>query len=447
MILRDRTIPLAIGALALGAALQVRDGLYSPLAVALLGVAVIATIVAIACGNERSRFATPILFACLLMQLGLLLTDFPGSHHEPHTWRDYRTFLALIVVAISLLVVAVRAPRAAFFGFLAIYLTAGTWLLRKTHEPFMDVFVFQRDACAALMHGTNPYTMTYPDLYGADGSYVYGDGLSRDGRLLFGFPYMPLTLWWNLIGHVTVGDYRFGQLIAVAIAALLIAATRWSRVSILAATMLLFTPRGFFIIEQGWTEPLLVMLLAGTMFCAMRSPKLLPYAFGMLLASKQYAALLIPLVPLLTDWRNWRFHLKAIATACVVTLPLVFWNFSAFWDNAVVLQFRQPFRDDALSFAAALSRAGVPKLHTAIAVIAALAVAVFCARRANRSGNSFALGVAITALTFFSLNKQAFANYYVFVIASLCCAIATAAQSGTPRRAASALMIFPPDNR
>ncbi|MBC8108591.1 MAG: hypothetical protein H7Z14_18545 [Anaerolineae bacterium] len=424
-LLRDRTIPLAIAALALGTALQVNDGLYSPWAVALLGVAGVLASLAFWYTPERSRFTLPVLVAAISIQLGLLLADFPGSHHERHEWRDYGFFLALMLVAIAIVSRATRFHRSAFIALLAIYLLAGTWLVRITPTPYMDVFIFQRDACAALISGMNPYTITYPDLYGRDGAFVYGEGLARDGRLLFGFPYMPLTLWWNLLGYTIAGDYRFAQLIAVAVGAVMIAATTWSRVSVLAALILLFTPRGFFIVEQGWTEPVMVMLVAATVLCAVRFPHLLPYAFGFLLSSKQYMILLIPLAPLLVDWRDWRFHLKAIATACVVTLPLALANFSAFWNNVVILQFRQPFRDDALSFAAALSHLGLPKLFTAVPVVAALAVAILCARRMNRSPHSFAIAVAITFLTFFALNKQAFANYYFFVIASLCCAIAS----------------------
>ena len=435
---RDRTISLTSAALALGTALQVRDGLFNPIAVALLAVVVACAIGAFRCGIERSRFTLPILFGCVFLQLGLLLTKFPGSDQGPKYWRDYCPFLGMMIAAIAMAMAAVRWTRAAFIALFAIYLIAGTWLLRTTPTPFMDVFVFQRDACVAVTNGMNPYAITYPDLYGAKAANVYGEGLKADGRLLFGFPYMPLTLWWNFSGHVAVGDYRYANLIAVALAALMIAATNWSSGSILSATILLFTPRGFFIVEQGWTEPLMVVLLAMTVISVGRFPRVLPYVFGLLLASKQYMALLIPIIPLLTDWRDWRFHVKAVASACIVTLPLALWNLGAFWNNAVVLQFRQPFREDALSFAAALSRAGSPKLHTGVAIVAALGVAVFCASKLPRSAHSFALAVAITFLTFFALNKQAFANYYFFVIAALCCSIATAAQSGTPRGAASA---------
>ncbi|CAN5666341.1 hypothetical protein BH09PLA1_BH09PLA1_28990 [soil metagenome] len=432
-LLPDRSIPLSIAALALGVALQVNDGLFSPVAVALLGVALISTIAAIWCGSDRSTLTVPILFVCVFVQLGLLLTDFPGSHHEQHTWRDYRLFLALIVGCIAVVVLAIRWPRVAFVALLSIYVFAGVWLLRETPSPYMDVFIFQRDACAAVMTGTNPYTITYPDLYGGEGSFVYGAGLVRDGRVLFAFPYMPLTLWWNLLGHATAGDYRFAQLLAAAISAILIAATTWSRASVLAASILLFTPRGFFVVDQGWTEPLMVMLLAATVLCAIRYPRILPYALGLLLASKQYMIMLIPLAPLLFHWRDWRFSLKAIATACIVTAPLALWNISAFWDNAVVLQFRQPFRSDALSFAAALSRAGFPRFQTGVAVVAALAVAVASAAGMKRSARAFSLAVAVTFMSFFALNKQAFANYYFFVIGALCCAIATADQGGLRR--------------
>jgi hypothetical protein len=233
-------------------------------------------------------------------------------------------------------------------------------------------------------------------------------------------------------------DYRLANLLAMSWTGLCVAAMNNRRPSVLSAALLLFTPRGFFVVEQGWTEPLAIALLAQTVLSVRRFPALVPYFFGLLIASKQYMVLAIPLVPLLTDWRDWRFHVKALATAAIVTLPLALWDVRAFWDNVILLQFRQPFRDDALSFAAFAAHIGLPKLPTIFPLSVAIGVAVLCVKRLQRSAHGFALGFALTFLSFFALNKQAFANYYYLVIAALCCSIATAAQSGTARRAASA---------
>jgi hypothetical protein len=377
-LLRDRTVWLTLVVLALGAALHVRDGLYSPIAVALLFVAIV--------------FA----FAGLFVDSDVI---------DPFaaTRRTLQTIINLSLFA---------------------FLVGGALMLRSTPNPFMDVFVFQRDACAAMLNGTNPYTITYPNIYAGAGSFVYDPTLVCGDRLLFGFPYMPLTLWCDLLG-TGLGDYRYANLLAVAFAAASLGSARLTVRSVLAALLLLAMSRSFFILENGWTEPLSVALLAATGVAALRARPALPYLFGLLLASKQYMVLAIPLVALLVDWRDWRFHLKAIGTAAVVTLPLALWNFRAFWDNAVLLQFRQPFRDDALSFAALLARHGFPRLPTIVPVMLALTVSLICVRRLPRSPHSFALAVALTFLAFFAFNKQAFANYYFFVIAALCCAIAS----------------------
>jgi hypothetical protein len=49
-------------------------------------------------------------------------------------------------------------------------------------------------------------------------------------------------------------------------------------------------------------------------------------------------------------------------------------------------------------------------------------------RKLPRTPATFALTVAFTFLVFFAFNKQAFCNYYHFVIGALCCAIGAASE-------------------
>jgi hypothetical protein len=318
----------------------------------------------------------------------------------------------------------IRFGRPAFFSLVAIYLAAGGWLIRFTTAPRMDVYTFQHHACDAILHGVNPYSITYPNVNGTDGAWVYGPGLVKDNRLLFGFPYMPATLGWDVIGHALTGDYRWMQLAAVAIAAVLIASIGWTRVSMLAAAILLFTPRGFYIIEQGWTEPLVAMLLAATVAGALRGWRATPFLLGLLVAAKQYNVFVLALVPLLHARITPSFVVKMLATAAVVTLPLAAWDPRAFWHSAVALQFAQPFRTDSLSFAALCANLGIGQPPMWTALLAVAAVVAICLWRCERSPAGFAFAVTVTYLTFFALNKQAFANYYFYVIAGLCVTVA-----------------------
>ena len=81
--------------------------------------------------------------------------------------------------------------------------------------------------------------------------------------------------------------------------AVLVYAARPGTTSALSAFLLLFTPRVFFVLISGWTEPLLVLWLAAAVYCACRRPTLLPVALGLLLATKQYMVLALPLTVLL----------------------------------------------------------------------------------------------------------------------------------------------------
>src|SRR3954468_18618514 len=86
--------PLVLAAVTLGAALQVRDGLYSPLAVALLGATCASVVIAMLPARVLDeRWTDRLLWVGLLLQLALLCTGFPGSHHHPHTRVEYWPFL------------------------------------------------------------------------------------------------------------------------------------------------------------------------------------------------------------------------------------------------------------------------------------------------------------------------------------------------------------------
>jgi hypothetical protein len=186
------------------------------------------------------------------------------------------------------------------------------------------------------------------------------------------------------------------------------------------------------IAEMGWTEPFVVLTLAGTLFCACRFPRATPYALGLLLASKQYTVFIVPLAALLLvnpfRWRDYLiFILKAFLVAGVISLPLVLWDLKAFMWSAVQLQLIQPFRKDSISylawFAWVVSEPWAMRL-AGIAFIAAIAAVVVVLRRCPRSPQGFAAGMAIVYLAFLAVNKQAFCNYYFLVIAAFCSAVA-----------------------
>jgi hypothetical protein len=226
------------------------------------------------------------------------------------------------------------------------------------------------------------------------------------------------------------GDYRFAQLAAITLGAALIAYSRPGLMSFASAAILLLQPRGMYIVERGWSDPFVLLPLSGVVFCAARLPRAAPWIMGLFFASKQYvllsgcAALLVVGRPALLA--------RAVLAACAVTFPLVLWNVEAFWQSAVVLQFRQPFRWDSLSFVAAWMQGNrqLPGMALAVPFIAVGAASALVLWRCGKTPAGFAAGTALILFAFFAFNKQAFGNYYYVVIGAMCCAIAAGAAEG-----------------
>jgi hypothetical protein len=292
-------------------------------------------------------------------------------------------------------------------------------------HPFIDVHVWQIEAIRALLHGTNPYAITMPNIYGHD--LFYSSGMVVNGRVQIGYPYPPLTLFLSVPGYF-FGDHRYTELAAMTIAAALMVASRPGRLSAIVAAVFLLTPRIFFVLEEGWTDPLPVAMLCLVVFCAFRASKLLPYAFGLFLATKQYLILAAPLMVLLLprpfSWRQaLQFFLRAGAAAAVVTLPLMLLNVRAFFHDLIEFQALQPMRAESLSYLPIMAGKGMSTPQWLCFVMAAAALAL-CLWRTPRTPAGFAGSVALVFAIFFAFGKQAFCNYYFFVVGAICCAVA-----------------------
>jgi hypothetical protein len=361
------------------------------------------------------------------VQLALLLSRSPLATAGEASLLPFRIGVSL---AAALCVLGTLAPRpgrgAALAGLLLVHAALGLWTLRAAPQPGVDVCLFQRESADALLQGRNPYAITFADPY-ADSSRFYGPGVSVNGRLQFGYPYPPLALLLTAPAQ-WLGDFRSAQLLAMTFAGALIALARPGRLAFMAAALLLFTPRGFFVLEAGWTEPFAVLLLAMTVFALCRCPRWVAVPLGLLLASKQYLALALLATPLLPGDGRSRLRTAgiAVAIAAAATLPFALWDLPAFLRSVVLLQWRQPFREDALSFLVPLARVLGTTPAAWVAFALAAGAAFVAARRLPRTASGFATAIAFTFLVFFAFNKQAFCNYYHFVIGALCCAVAAA---------------------
>ena len=129
--------------------------------------------------------------------------------------------------------------------------------------------------------------------------------------------------------------------------------------------------------------------------------------------------------------------LKAVAVAAAVTVPLALLDLDAFWRSAVLLQLREPFRLDSLSFTRELLQFGIPldkQGAMAVSLTAGLAGIGLAWWRAPRTPAGFAASLGVTCFLLTAFGKKAFLNYYFLVVAFLLVAVAASSSRPAAKR-------------
>ncbi len=454
---------VAAGAVVAGLALFLSNGALHPPALAGVTFATLAALGALllergepggASASAGRRWTSGILWVGIAASFAIDATYLPGVYVEPAGLHWFRPVLG----AFGLLVAthAVAAPpwlaRVRFGLELVAAAVLGGIVIEAAPAPAIDVWYMERMGATALLHGVNPYASAYPNIYGPLANYISGALLSPDRTLILAFPYTPLTLLAVAPATALLSDPRWTMLAAVLFSAWAVRRLgRGSGAASLAAVFLLVQPRGLFVLEQAWTEPL---VLAGTLAVALLAVRgldegssaeravplspgyWLPLALigSLALGSKQYSPLvLLPLLLVVPRPARLRTAAVAVAGALAVAIPFVLWDPAAFLRGVVQFQLAQPFRPDALAWPAALLRwTGVrPPTWPAFAVAGAILLWA-CRRRLTVAG---ALTAAAAAwLAFVILNKQAFCNYYCLAVGLLCAAVAAGSRPEMPAR-------------
>lgn len=308
---------------------------------------------------------------------------------------------------------------------LGLFLLAHTVLtvaLLRSSPVLIDVEIYLRDGSVALLHGHNPYTMTIPNIYPPQlAELFYGPGTVVNGRVGIGFPYLPVALLVAIPGHL-MGDVRYSQLIAMIVTALALRGLATDRVGRAAAVLGVASLSAIPMLIGAWTEPTSVALLA-CLVLALERRRHVPAALflGLLLVSKQYFVIVIPILWLIRQWLTRRVILIGFGIAAAVTLPLILVDPATFWENIMFVG-RVPLRTDSTSLlVSSVNAFGWPPPWTygALPLVGGGLTAIVLAVRAPRTPPAFAACVGLTLLVTILLSKQAFMNYYFLVSGAL----------------------------
>jgi hypothetical protein len=460
-------VMLILAVFALGQAIHVNNGSWHPMAMGWLTISILILILGLRSIASKTSFSAPrisptrfigILLAVQWVQLLLWGIGSRRSYSEPIWIFVLAMFMAgagtiwlfisaALTNALSPLAVSQIGPLGvpdsrnrkrnislfpAFTLLLVAHFIAGAYVIRGMTPPHIDVWNFQQDSTAALMHGQNPYTVRYRNIYGP--GVDLGPGTVVDGWTTFSFPYPPLTLLLDIPGRL-IGDVRWSNLLALEFAAILISLTWPDRAGPLAAALLLLNPSSLFVIYSGWTEPNVIFSFALMLYCARRKPAFLWVGLGLFLVSKQYAVFVAPLVLLAIPQpirlrSAMAIFLKAVALATAITLPFVLWNPAAFVHSVVILHLHSPLRMDGLAFSAMMARLTGLQIPSWLGLLAIGMVSLWAWRNFPRTQFAWNGATALALLLFFAFTKQAFCNYYFLVIGILCSAVAMTSPQG-----------------
>jgi hypothetical protein len=280
--------------------------------------------------------------------------------------------------------------------------------------PRIDVWDILQDVANGLLHHQNPYDMRFPNV--------------PAGETATCFNYLPSTFLITAPSAWLFGDVRWVEagclLGSAALSGWHVGRRRGLPLALLVAGL----PGTLLVVQQAWTEPMLLVLLCVAAVAVDRGRWWLAVvAVGVALANKQHAVVLLPFL-LLHKGFGSRRTLIAGAVGASVSLPWVLMDPARF--KTCVADFYLDERAPTMSVSVwrwLPAGWGLPVL-----LLGTAAVTVLALRRCPRGGAGMLLGCGMVLLTFDLLNKQTFLNQWWLAASLLLAGMAMAARLGEP---------------
>ena len=306
---------------------------------------------------------------------------------------------------------------------IAIATAASVAMIVASPRPSIDVWFFLTQGAEWTVRGANAYAQCWVD--------------NTDPLTNCLYPYLPGQLLVDI--PFLVGDVRYSSVTALMVAALAVWRVGSPALAPALAALLLLQPQGLFLVEQAWTEPVLLAAVCVMVWAVLAGRAAIGIvAFAVALACKQHMVLLLPFA---AWWPAFGVRRTAIAVALAgaVTLPWVLTAPYDFWADAVLYSLLLPPRPDSLSLYSWVLELGLQPPFVLVA-LATVAVVVACLVRLPRDARGFCAGSVFVLLTFTVLNKQSFFNHYSLVIGLLVLTVAVTSRTSGFGRPAGALV-------
>ena len=346
----------------------------------------------------------------LFLSLFFSLLLYGGIYQE----KNYLTVISLFILATLLCLTVfdknyLKKIVIFFIGFAIL----GVIMIKTSPLPQIDIFYFLKEGAWGFVHGQNPYSMIF--------TRINNYSFYLNGKADF-YSYFPGMIFLTLPGVVLLNDPRFSMLLAVLLSAYFIY-RKFNQPEL--SLIFLFNPLSMFILEQSWTESIIILLLVLIVYLfSVKRFFMVAIIYGLMLATKQYAFLFLPFIwQMMTGNRKKLVHSVIICLA--ILLPFIFWSWRDFLNDSVLLQFMFPARYDGLTLTSFLFREfniSLPWILPFIIWIIAFTLLYF--RQHYWTSHRILLANFIFLYVFLILNKWSFVNYYYLLSSFLILAIA-----------------------
>jgi len=325
--------------------------------------------------------------------------------------------LAAGTVAVALATLLLRSQSRGWWLGAAAAAATGIVTIVVVPNPHIDVWYLLQQSSDGLRRGQDMYRQHWQHSHGLQAIYPY---LPWTTVLLAPFRWLASDVRAGLLLATLVTSWQVRRLAPAAPAAL--------------ALLLVVHPHWVFLIDQSWTEPLVLVLLTASLLAISRGrPGLAVIALAGALACKQHVALLLPLFAV---WPSFglRRAVQSAGLAFVAVMPWLVWSPHQFWHDAVKANLDLGVIPRALCIPSLLLRHNIEVgfWFTLLVLGAAYAVVLL---RVQRSTSGLALGSALVLLALDLANKQSFFNHYTLPLGLLVVALAaasTAQSEGKP---------------
>jgi len=271
----------------------------------------------------------PLFRAAIVIVILFQMDLFIGTPGTQDAAIPFYYFGGILLATLALLL---RGPAITYLLFGGVGLAGVLIRLRwASTATASDVYLATSQACDFFLHGRNPYAEVFTAVYySPPPGYVW-------------YGYLPMT-WFSELPFYLLGDIRWGlvffDLTTVGIIYLL--ARRYWNADIgaaLATPLLLFMPLTRSTIEYAFTDPIMLVWIALSIFQLTKQRWMGAAATaGLALASKQYAIVyVLILLIFFARQRRWRELAVMLAIPAVIILPYFFWSPGDFISDTVAL--------------------------------------------------------------------------------------------------------------